>query len=82
MQEAGLAALDKVDQGLAEFDAVIAAQDKQEVPAKQQQVLIALGNVEEAMVQGFPFEIPAQYSNLPQLKVRPGNPAAAAVVSV
>ena len=31
-----------------------------------------VGNVEEAMVGGFPFDVPAEYANLPQLKVRGG----------
>lgn len=28
-----------------------------------------MSRIEEAMVQGFPFEVPQEYSNLPQLKV-------------
>ena len=37
---------------------------------KQQAALTAVGAIEEAMVKGFPFEVPAAYDNLPQLKVR------------
>lgn len=41
----------------------------QAVPELQQAALAAVGSVEEAMVGAFPFEVPAEYSNLPQLKV-------------
>ena len=46
------------------------AGDKQEVPIQQQKALDCVSAIEEAMVQGFPFEVPAQYASLPQLKVR------------
>lgn len=45
------------------------AQDKQEVPLVQQRCLDYVGQVEEAMVKGFPFDVPPEYANLPQLKV-------------
>ena len=44
---------------------------------KQQAALTAVGAIEEAMVKGFPFTVPAAYDNLPQLKARStvvGNP--------
>ena len=66
----GSAALDKLRTGLNEFQGIIDAQDKQIVPIKQQELLTYVGQVEESMVKGFPFEIPAQYANLPQLKGR------------
>jgi hypothetical protein len=50
---------------------VLDAQDKQEVPLVQQRCLDFVGQVEEAMVKGFPFDVPAEYANLPQLKVPP-----------
>ncbi len=28
-----------------------------------------MSRIEEAMVKGFPFEVPQEYANLPQLKV-------------
>lgn len=46
------------------------AQDKQAVPLVQQQCLDYVGAVEEAMVGAFPFEVPKEYADLPQLKVR------------
>ena len=69
MQEAGLAAIASLEEALGEFDAIIDNQDKQEVPIIQQKCLDYVGNVEEAMVKGFPFEVPAEYASLPQLKV-------------
>ena len=57
-------------QGLAQFQDVIEKQDKQAVPLQQQACLDRVGAVEEAMVRGFPFEVPQEYANLPQLKVR------------
>jgi hypothetical protein len=68
-QEAGLAALEKLDAGLVEFQALIDAKDKQAVPVKQREVLEYVGQVEAAMVKGFPFEVPKEYADRPLLKV-------------
>ena len=67
---AGDEAIAKLRSGLNEFRALIDAEDKQEVPIKQQEVLSFVGDIEQAMVDGFPFDVPAEYSNLPQLKGR------------
>ncbi|PSC68158.1 Peptidyl-prolyl cis-trans chloroplastic [Micractinium conductrix] len=66
----GLAALEGLKGALSEFQAVLDAQDKQAVPLKQQAALDYVGAVEEAMVKGFPFEVPQEYASLPQLKGR------------
>lgn len=66
----GKAALEKLKTGLVEFKALVDGEDKQEVPIKQQEVLGYVGLVEEAMVKGFPFQVPSAYANLPQLKGR------------
>lgn len=50
------------------YDA-IASKDKDAVAIKQQELLGYVGEIEEAMVKGFPFEVPSEYANLPQLKV-------------
>lgn len=63
----GQAALDKLKAGLVEFQAIIDAKDKEAVPVKQQELLSYVGQIEQAMVKGFPFSVPAAYSNLPQL---------------
>ena len=67
---AGDAAIAKLRTGLKEFQTLIDNEDKQEVPIKQQEVLSYVGDIEQAMVDGFPFEVPAEYANLPQLKGR------------
>lgn len=69
-QQSGDSAIDKLRTGLNEFRTLVDDQDKQQVPIKQQQVLAYVGEIEQAMVKGFPFEIPSEYSNLPQLKGR------------
>jgi len=43
---------------------------KQEIPLEQAKCLSAVTAIEEAMVKGFPFEVPAEYGNLPQLRGR------------
>lgn len=67
---AGLAAVAALKQSLTEFQAVIESGDKQAVPDQQQKSLDYVGAVEEAMVKGFPFEVPQAYADLPQLKGR------------
>jgi cyclophilin family peptidyl-prolyl cis-trans isomerase len=69
-KEAGLAGLERLDQGLIEFQALIDAKDKQAVPIKQREVLEYVGQVEAAMVKGFPFEVPKEYADRPLLKGR------------
>eukprot|EP00873_Tetraselmis_striata_P046079 jgi/Tetstr1/466343/TSEL_010873.t1 len=66
----GLLALVNLSSALSEFDTVLENQDKQEVPIIQQKCLDAVGAVEEAMVDGFPFAVPDAYAGLPQLKGR------------
>jgi hypothetical protein len=68
-QEVGLKAIAALDKSLDEFTALLDAKDKQEIPLKQQEALGFVGQIEEAMVKGFPYEVPSQYANLPQLKV-------------
>ncbi|KAG1654651.1 hypothetical protein FOA52_010279 [Chlamydomonas sp. UWO 241] len=67
---AGMAALASLDGSLAEFQKIIDFQDKQEVPLKQREALVYVGAVEEAMVNGFPYEVPAEYASRPLLKGR------------
>jgi hypothetical protein len=69
MQDKGAALLDKLSAQLGEFQAIIDAKDKQAVPLKQRECLETVGAIEEAMVKGFPFEVPKEYANRPLLKV-------------
>ncbi len=77
---AGLAALEALDKSLNEFQKIIDFKDKQEVPLKQREALVYVGAVEEAMVKGFPFEVPKEYADRPLLKVR-GAPCAPTICS-
>eukprot|EP00238_Polyblepharides_amylifera_P013286 CAMPEP_0196579320 /NCGR_PEP_ID=MMETSP1081-20130531/20065_1 /TAXON_ID=36882 /ORGANISM="Pyramimonas amylifera, Strain CCMP720" /LENGTH=460 /DNA_ID=CAMNT_0041898857 /DNA_START=112 /DNA_END=1494 /DNA_ORIENTATION=+ len=57
-------------QGLEEFKIVVDNKDKQQVPILQQKLLTTVGLIEEAMMDGFPFEIPQEYASMPLLKGR------------
>ena len=46
------------------------AEDKPSLQQEHSQVLERVGELEELMVQDFPFEVPSEYDNLPQLKGR------------
>lgn len=41
----------------------------QNVPIKQREALSYVGQIEEAMVKGFPFSVPPEYANRPLLLV-------------
>ncbi|MEL6381383.1 MAG: peptidylprolyl isomerase [Cyanobacteria bacterium J06626_18] len=44
--------------------------DREAIWQKRRELLTIVNTIEETMVTGFPFEVPAEYSNLPQLKGR------------
>ena len=69
-RSAAAATLDDIQNDLKEFDAIVQNKDKQEVPIIQQKILKKVGDIEADMVEKFPYEIPAEYSSLPQLKGR------------
>ena len=46
------------------------AKDKEAVWIERKNMLDQVGDLEELMVNGYPFEVPEEYSNLPQLKGR------------
>lgn len=62
--------LQKLQDGLGEFKIVVENKDKQKVPIIQQELLEIVGEIEAAMVDGFPFEVPAAYAQMPLLKGR------------
>ena len=53
--------------GVSELQELVQAQDKGETAEKRVELLDQVGNLEELMVQGFPFAIPEEYASLPQL---------------
>ena len=46
------------------------AKDKPQVQVERAQALAKIGTLEAAMVTGFPYTVPAEYSNIPQLQGR------------
>jgi peptidylprolyl isomerase len=56
--------------GVSALKAVADAKDKEKIVQQRDQVLSLVGELEELMIKGFPFEVPKEYSNLPQLKGR------------
>lgn len=62
--------LDSLKTGLADLRQSVEEQDKAAVWIKRSELLNQVGKLEELMVTDFPFEVPAEYSNLPQLKGR------------
>ena len=69
LQEEGLQAIADLENSFKEFDRVLETGDKQAVPIRQQDALGYVGQIEEAMVKEFPYQVPSKYDYLPQLKV-------------
>jgi peptidylprolyl isomerase len=62
--------LEQIDTRLASLKLVAESKDRQQLLSGRLEILDLVGNLEAMMVKGFPFEVPAEYSNLPQLKGR------------
>ncbi|MEO1376549.1 MAG: peptidylprolyl isomerase [Cyanobacteria bacterium J06635_10] len=56
--------------GVEKLQEVAKTKDKEETWIGRAKLLDLVGKLEESMVTGFPYEVPAEYSNLPQLKGR------------
>jgi peptidylprolyl isomerase len=63
-------AIAQLDEGIQQLREAAEAQDKELVWAKRRQVLNQVTKIEELMVAAFPFTVPEEYANLPQLKGR------------
>lgn len=61
------ALIDSLNSDLDDLQAAVDEQDKENVWIKRGEMLDTVGELEEMMVTEFPFEVPAQYSDLPQL---------------
>jgi peptidylprolyl isomerase len=59
-----------VKEGVAELEKAVEAKNREKVIDLKAQILGSVGEIEELMVTKFPFEVPAKYANLPQLKGR------------
>lgn len=62
--------LDRIKGELTQLDESVTVQDREAVMSQRKAILAQITNLEELMVQGFPYEIPEEYANLPQLKGR------------
>jgi len=63
-------ALAALDVGLQEYQKALEAKDRSIVFPKQKELLRLVGDVEEAMVDKFPYEVPEEYASKPLLKGR------------
>lgn len=62
--------LDGLVAKLVPMRAAIEAKDKEAVWTERKRMLDQVGEVEELMVDGYPFDVPEEYDTLPQLKGR------------
>ncbi|KAL8043898.1 hypothetical protein ABFX02_08G012800 [Erythranthe guttata] len=66
----GVELLNKLELGLDEFQKIVEDRKRDAVAPKQKELLSYVGGVEEDMVDGFPYEVPEEYKNMPLLKGR------------
>ncbi|CAN1195884.1 Peptidyl-prolyl cis-trans isomerase CYP38, chloroplastic [Linum perenne] len=66
----GVEVLDKLETGLNELQQIVESRNRDAVAPKQKELLDYVGSVEEDMVNGFPYEVPEEYRNMPLLKGR------------
>ncbi|MEG5048722.1 peptidylprolyl isomerase [Microcoleus sp. B4-C1] len=59
-----------VKEKIAQLEKAVEAKDREKVIELKPTILGTVGEIEELMVTKFPFEVPAKYANLPQLKGR------------
>ena len=64
------ALLDSMAAGIEPMIALAEEKDQEGVWIARKELLDQVGELEELMVQGYPFEVPEEYDNLPQLKGR------------
>ena len=62
--------LDSLTDGIEPLKTAAENKDKEGVWTERKRLLDQVGEVEELMVDGYPFEVPSEYDNLPQLKGR------------
>ncbi|MBH8560606.1 peptidylprolyl isomerase [Nostoc sp. CENA67] len=56
--------------GVNDLQELVKTKDKGQILESRSKLLNIVSLLEESMVKGFPYEVPAEYSNLPQLKGR------------
>ena len=60
----------QVKDGISLLEKAVKAKDREKVIDLKAKILGLVGEIEELMVTKFPFEVPSEYANLPQLKGR------------
>jgi peptidylprolyl isomerase len=60
----------QVKEGVSQLSQAVEAKDREKVIDLKAKILGTVGELQELMVTKFPFEVPAKYANLPQLKGR------------
>lgn len=56
--------------GITDLQKAVDTKDKEQIIQGRAKLLNLVSQLEDSMVQGFPYEVPAEYSKLPQLKGR------------
>ncbi len=69
-EQQGQSLIDHLKEGINALQESVEKKDKESTIKEQASVLDTITTIEEMMVVGFPFEVPSQYANLPQLKGR------------
>ncbi|NEQ41245.1 MAG: peptidylprolyl isomerase [Okeania sp. SIO3I5] len=64
------AIISRLDEGILNIREVVEAKDGEQVLEQRAELLTLVGQLEQLMVEGFPFEVPSEFSNLAQLKGR------------
>ncbi|KAJ9564161.1 hypothetical protein OSB04_000127 [Centaurea solstitialis] len=62
--------LGKLEVGMDELQKIVEDRKREAIAPKQKELLQYVGSVEEDMVDGFPYEVPEEYQNMPLLKGR------------
>jgi peptidylprolyl isomerase len=60
----------QVKEAISLLEKAVEAKDREKVIDLKAKILASVGEIEELMVTKFPFEVPSEYANLPQLKGR------------
>lgn len=62
--------INEIQSGVEALSAATKAKDKPQLQASRTETLAKIGTLQASMIEGFPYTVPAEYNNLPQLKGR------------
>lgn len=62
--------VEQLEKDVDQLKEAVNVKDKEQVWTKRREILNQVTDLEQLMVQEFPFEVPPEYANLPQLKGR------------